>query len=53
MRATRRFKEFKPVEEYLKPQRRFAHLFKPGAEEALKAVQEYANRNIEKYGMKR
>ncbi len=53
MKASRRFKEFKPVEEYLKPQRRFAHLFRPGAEEALKAVQDYADRNIEKYGLLR
>ncbi|MHA2224480.1 MAG: thiamine pyrophosphate-dependent enzyme [Candidatus Hodarchaeales archaeon] len=51
--GTRRLKEFRPVEEYLKPQRRFAHLFKPGAKEALKAVQEYANMNIQKYGLQR
>lgn len=51
----RRYKREKiqPVEEYLKPQRRFAHLFRPGAEDALKAVQDYANNNIEKYGMLR
>jgi pyruvate ferredoxin oxidoreductase beta subunit len=49
----RKFKELKPVGEYLKPQRRFAHLFKPRGQEALKAVQEYADRNVEKYGLKR
>ncbi|MFX0209361.1 MAG: thiamine pyrophosphate-dependent enzyme [Candidatus Hodarchaeota archaeon] len=49
----RRFSEFKPVEEFLKPQRRFAHLFRPGAEEALSAVQEYANNMIEYYRLKR
>ncbi len=49
----KKFTKFVPVEEYLKPQRRFAHLFKPGAEEALKAVQEYANWNIKRYGLKR
>ena len=49
----RRLKEFKLVEDYLKPQRRFAHLFRHGGEEALKAVQEYANANIKKYGLQR
>ncbi|MFX1513512.1 MAG: hypothetical protein ACFFCQ_13080 [Promethearchaeota archaeon] len=49
----RRFPKFKPVEEFLKPQRRFAHLFRPGAEEALKSVQEYANNMIDHYGLKR
>lgn len=49
----RRFKEIQPVEKFLKPQRRFSHLFKPGAEDALKAVQDYASKNVEKYGLKR
>ena len=40
----------KPVEEYLKPQARFKHLFKDasGAEE-LKMIQEIANKNFAKY----
>ncbi len=41
----------KPVEDYLKPQGRFRHLFKPGGETALKEIQETANRNIERYGL--
>jgi len=41
-----------PVEEYLKPQRRFAHLFgrKP-AVEVLTRIQGLADRNIRKYGL--
>ncbi|MFH2068691.1 MAG: thiamine pyrophosphate-dependent enzyme [Candidatus Omnitrophota bacterium] len=41
----------KPVEDYLKPQGRFRHLFKTGGETALKEIQEIANRNIERYGL--
>ena len=41
----------KPVEDYLKPQGRFRHLFKPGAEAALKEIQAIANRNIKRYGL--
>ena len=41
-----------PVEEYLKPQRRFAHLFSPGPKPDLIAkIQEMADRNIKKYGL--
>ncbi len=40
-----------PVEAYLKPQRRYAHLFKPRPDvEALAAIQAIADRNIEKFG---
>jgi len=40
------------VEEYLKPQKRFAHLFKqPGGEEHVKVIQAAADANIEKYGL--
>ena len=39
-----------PVEEYLKPQRRFAHLFKmPGGEAQIKLIQDLANHNFERY----
>lgn len=39
-----------PVEEYLKQQRRFAHLFKmPGGEAQIKLIQDYANYNLERY----
>jgi pyruvate ferredoxin oxidoreductase beta subunit len=41
-----------PVEEYLKPQRRFAHLFSPQRNaEAIHRIQEMADRNIKKYGL--
>ncbi|MBI2858506.1 MAG: pyruvate ferredoxin oxidoreductase [Chloroflexi bacterium] len=41
----------KPVEEYLKPQRRFAHLFGKGCEGLLAEVQQLARDNMEKYGL--
>jgi len=42
-----------PVEDYLRLQRRFAHLFKKDAEdrERIDAMQRMANANIEKYGL--
>jgi pyruvate ferredoxin oxidoreductase beta subunit len=41
-----------PVEEYLKPQRRFAHLVGPhGDEEALERLRQVAARNIRKYNL--
>jgi pyruvate ferredoxin oxidoreductase beta subunit len=41
-----------PVADYLKLQRRFAHLFgKEPDDEALAAIQEIANRNIEEFGL--
>jgi len=40
----------RPVEEYLKQQRRFAHLFKMrGGEAQIKLIQDYANYNLERY----
>ena len=40
------------VEEFLKPQKRFAHLYKyPGGEDHIKAMQAAADANIEKYGL--
>ena len=41
-----------PVEEYLKPQKRFAHLFGPnGHPEMLAQIQAQADRNIRRYGL--
>ncbi len=41
-----------PVEEYLRPQRRFAHLFKKNADSAVIArLQELADRNIRRYDL--
>ncbi len=41
-------KEKKPVEEYLKPQGRFAHLFKDENREVLKSIQEYVDKDWER-----
>jgi pyruvate ferredoxin oxidoreductase beta subunit len=41
-----------PVEEYLKPQKRFAHLFgKPGHPDMVARIQEDADRNIRRFGL--
>ncbi len=40
-----------PVEEYLKLQRRFAHVFRPGNEWQLEQIQASADKNIRKYGL--
>jgi pyruvate ferredoxin oxidoreductase beta subunit len=41
-----------PVEDYLRPQRRFAHLFRePGDLAAIAAIQGTADRNIEKFDL--
>ena len=41
-----------PVEDYLKPQRRFAHLFKKGSDPSVIArVQAMADRNIRRYNL--
>jgi len=41
-----------PVEEYLRPQKRFAHLFgSPGHPEMVAAMQAHADRNIRRFGL--
>ena len=41
-----------PVEDYLRPQRRFAHLFRPGPDiETLARIQKIADDNIERLGL--
>ena len=41
-----------PVEEYLRPQKRYAHLFgDPGRPEVIAALQQQADRNIARYGL--
>ena len=48
--SVRKITKKKPVEEYLKLQGRFRHLFKkPGGDEELKRIQAIADANIEKY----
>jgi pyruvate ferredoxin oxidoreductase beta subunit len=41
----KKVKERKPIEEYLRPQKRFAHLFKPGGEPILEELREIAEEN--------
>ncbi len=41
----KRVKERKPVEDYLRPQRRFAHLFKEGGEPILEELRQIAEEN--------
>jgi pyruvate ferredoxin oxidoreductase beta subunit len=41
-----------PVEEYLRPQKRFAHLFAPKLQaEVIAALQQIADRNIRKFNL--
>jgi len=41
-----------PVEDYLRPQRRFAHLFKPELRtEVIARIQAGADRNIRRFGL--
>jgi hypothetical protein len=40
-----------PVEEYLKPQKRFAHLLQAGQPEMLAQIQAEADRNIRRFGL--
>jgi pyruvate ferredoxin oxidoreductase beta subunit len=41
-----------PVEEYLRPQRRYAHLFRPEPQDEVVArLQAIADRNIRRYGL--
>ncbi len=50
----KRLKEIKPVTEYLKTQRRFAHMFKKeGGDEIISAIQAIADKNVERLGLKR
>lgn len=44
-------RELAPVEDYLRPQQRFAHLFKPGGEDALDRWRSLAQANIRRYDL--
>jgi pyruvate ferredoxin oxidoreductase beta subunit len=49
----RRIKDPKPVEEYLRTQKRFKHLFTmEGGEEEIQKIQDTADWNIKHYGLK-
>jgi len=49
--AVTRIRRRRPVEDYLKLQRRFAHVFKPGNEWQIERIQAAADRNIRRYGL--
>jgi pyruvate ferredoxin oxidoreductase beta subunit len=50
--AVSKIRRQQPVEEYLKPQRRFAHLFGPSPRtDVIKRIQAIADRNIRRYGL--
>ncbi|MEM1576008.1 MAG: pyruvate ferredoxin oxidoreductase, partial [Archaeoglobaceae archaeon] len=52
LRTVRKIKDRKPVEEYLKLQRRFRHLFAdPRGKEVIAEIQKIADYNAEKYGL--
>jgi pyruvate ferredoxin oxidoreductase beta subunit len=47
-----RIRKPRPVEEYLEPQRRFAHLFRPlRRDDLIAAIQEIADENIARFGL--
>ena len=50
--SVRKIRRLQPVEDYLKPQRRFAHMFGPnGRTDMVEAMQRIADRNIERFGL--
>ncbi len=49
--GVRKIRRKRPVEDYLRLQRRFAHVFKSGNEWQLDALQALADRNIRRYGL--
>jgi len=46
-----KIRRLRPVDDYLKLQRRFAHVFRPGNEWQLERLQALADKNIRKYGL--
>ena len=50
--AVSKIRHQRPVEDYLRPQRRYAHLFEdPPSTEVIARLQAQADRNIERYGL--
>src|SRR5581483_6578078 len=47
--AVLKIRQQRPVEDYLKPQTRFAHLFKEGGAPAIARLQAIADRNVRRY----
>jgi len=47
-----KIRRLRPVEDYLRPQKRFAHLFDPQPRtEVIGKLQRLADRNIRRYGL--
>jgi len=51
MTRSNKIRRKRPVEDYLRLQRRFAHVFKPGNEWEMERLQERADRNIKRYDL--
>ncbi len=49
--ATTKIRTRTPVEDYLRLQRRFAHVFQPGNEHQLEALRQVAERNLRRFGL--
>lgn len=49
--SVKKIRKRKPVEEYLKLQRRFRHLFKKGQEDKIKKIQQFADENAKHFGL--
>ncbi|MGC8833909.1 MAG: thiamine pyrophosphate-dependent enzyme [Armatimonadota bacterium] len=49
--GVRKLRNRRPVEDYLRPQARFRHLFRPGGEEELARIQAIADENARRYGI--
>ncbi len=49
--GVKKLRRRQPVDDYLRLQRRFAHVFKPGNEWQLQELQDLADRNIRRYGL--
>lgn len=49
--SARKMGKKKPVDEYLRLQGRFAHLFQPGGEAEIAKIQAIADANIQRYGL--
>ena len=52
MTTVRKIRRVVPVEEYLRPQKRYAHLFgEKGRSDMVEALQKRADKNIVRYGL--
>ena len=49
--SVKKLKKLLPVEEYLKNQVRYAHLFKDKSRDVIKKIQQIADENVRKYGL--